>query len=139
MEPLARLVVCSDMISSCRLTRGWWRGLLALAVLPALALQLGEAHHGPHWDAVDAAAEYLVFAEAAHPWEAPHLDAATAPVHRSCTACLHRLKAGTARLASPAGLSAPVRSGSLPASAQGELRSLPLTGASPRGPPPLGS
>lgn len=117
-----------------------WRGVLALLALMAVVLPLGEAHHGLHGDGTGiAAAEHLVFVEAAHPWQAPHFDAAAAPDTRSCTACLHRLQAGHARLISPAGFAVPADDASLPASSPRELASLSLTTASPRGPPLLTS
>lgn len=119
--------------SRCR-----WRGVLALLALAALVLPVGEAHHGPHGEGSGiTAAEHLVFAEAVHPWQAPHFDAAAAPDTRSCTACLHRLQAGHARLISPAGFAVPADDASLPASSPRELVSLSLTTASPRGPPLL--
>lgn len=133
------MVVCGVMSAMPAASRSCRRGILALAALAALLLPLGEAHHGPHWDGADATAEHLVFAEAAHPWQAPHFDAAAAPEIRSCTACLHRHQSGHARITTPAGFSVPADDGSRPASPLRELTSLSLTTASPRGPPLLTS
>lgn len=128
------------MLTISAASKRHWRGVLALLALAALVLPLGEAHHGSHGDGTEVAAvEHLVFAEAAHPWQAPHFDAAAAPETRGCTACMHRLQAGHARLASPAGSFVPSDDGSPPTSSPRELTSLSLTTASPRGPPLLTS